>query len=93
MVEYKVRRTHIIIRIRLQLSGASEEIFQDGEDAIAHEETLQACQKPEHKLDLPPVALIDVLLKSIAQLLENFFGKFWLLGIGLKDNRSDERDF
>lgn len=54
--------THILIVISLKLNSLVEEILQDGKDTITLQAALQAREELEVKLDLAPLAELDLLL-------------------------------
>jgi hypothetical protein len=83
-------RAYIFRAGSLEGGRPSEQLIQDGEQALALQHRLEAGQELEMKLHLPPLATPDLLLRLLHHLGEHVVDHFGLAGVGNQYHGSHE---
>lgn len=82
--------TYIIRASRLEVGGATEELFQDWEQTVALHTSLQTSQKLEIELRVPPLALADLGFGRLGQLRQDLVNELGLQGVDDEKNGGHE---
>jgi hypothetical protein len=69
-----------------------EELVKNRKDAVPMEHALQAAQKAQVELDLPPLPQVQIFLQRSSDSTQNFRRELWFQGVCKQDDGGNERD-